>query len=68
MEAASLDVFWQEPLPATHPFWEHEKIDITPHVASLTNPKTVAPQIVENYWRMKKGDACLNEVSKEKGY
>lgn len=68
IEAASLDVFWQEPLPATHPFWEHEKIDITPHVASLTNPKTVAPQIVENYWRMKKGDAFLNEVSKEKGY
>jgi len=68
LEAASLDVFRQEPLPAKHPFWKHPKIDITPHVASLTNPKTVAPQIVENYWRMKKGKPLLHEVFREKGY
>lgn len=65
---ASLDVFLQEPLPFDHPFWNHKKIDITPHVASLTNPKTVAPQIIENYWRMKKGKALLHQVSQEKGY
>ena len=65
---ASLDVFEKEPLPENHPFWIHRKIDVTPHVASLTNPKTVAPQIVENYWRMKKGEQLLHEVSFEKGY
>lgn len=68
LKRASLDVFSQEPLPTSHPFWIHEKIDITPHVASLTNPKTVAPQIVENYWRIKNGQALLHEVSREKGY
>lgn len=68
LEAASLDVFRQEPLPAEDPFWRNLKIDITPHVASLTNPKTVAPQIVENYWRMKNGLQILHEVSREKGY
>ncbi|MBN1650066.1 MAG: glyoxylate/hydroxypyruvate reductase A [Bacteroidales bacterium] len=68
LSLASLDVFTQEPLAASHPFWKHKKIDITPHVASLTNPKTVAPQIVENYWRMKKGEELLYKVSREKGY
>jgi glyoxylate/hydroxypyruvate reductase A len=68
MKTASLDVFTEEPLPKNHPFWKHKKIDITPHVASLTNPKTVAPQIVENYHRMKKGKQILYEISREKGY
>lgn len=68
LKMASLDVFMQEPLASDHPFWKHKKIDITPHVASLTNPKTVAPQIVENYWRMKKGEQLLHKVSHEKGY
>jgi len=68
LSQASLDVFQQEPLAENHPFWTHPKIDITPHVASLTNPKTVAPQIVENYWRMKKGEQLLHEVSRVKGY
>lgn len=68
LKMASLDVFTQEPLASDHPFWKHKKIDITPHVASLTNPKTVAPQIVENYWRMKKGEQLLHKVSHEKGY
>ncbi len=68
IKTASLDVFENEPLPSSHPFWKHNKIDITPHVASLTNPKTVAPQIVENYWRMKNSEKLLHEVSREKGY
>ncbi|MCD6090335.1 MAG: glyoxylate/hydroxypyruvate reductase A, partial [Bacteroidales bacterium] len=63
LSMASLDVFTQEPLPSSHLFWKHKKIDITPHVASLTNPKTVAPQIIENYWRMKKGEQLLHKVS-----
>lgn len=68
LKMASLDVFSQEPLPENHPFWQHEKMDITPHVASLTNPKSVAPQIVANYKRMKNGEPLLNQVSIEKGY
>lgn len=68
LSLASLDVFQKEPLPNVHSFWMHPKIDVTPHVASLTNPKTVAPQIVENYWRMKKGQDLLHAVSKTKGY
>ena len=39
LAGAVLDVFHEEPLPLDHPFWENPKVTITPHVASLTNPK-----------------------------
>ncbi|AVR45480.1 glyoxylate/hydroxypyruvate reductase A [Christiangramia fulva] len=68
LSGAALDVFRKEPLPEDHPFWEHPKINITPHVASLTSPVSVVPQIIENYQRMLKGKALKNEVQKEHGY
>src|SRR5690606_40007538 len=34
LRGAIVDVFEQEPLAAEHPFWQHEKIVVTPHVAS----------------------------------
>ncbi|MEQ8425561.1 MAG: glyoxylate/hydroxypyruvate reductase A [Cyclobacteriaceae bacterium] len=68
LSGASLDVFSEEPLPSKSLLWSHPRVNITPHIASLTNPESVAPQIVENYYRMKKGEPLLNVVSKEKGY
>jgi glyoxylate/hydroxypyruvate reductase A len=68
LKGASLDVFQEEPLPDSHPFWEHDNIKITPHVASMTDPESVANQLLENYRRMKNGEALLNEVDVEKGY
>lgn len=68
LSGASLDVFSDEPLAKEHPFWKHAKINITPHIASLTNPKSVALQIIENYKRMKKNRPLLNVVSRNKGY
>ena len=63
-----LDVFHQEPLPAEHPFWQHPKIKITPHVASLTNRSSAAVLIADNYRRFKAGKQLANVVSLEKGY
>ncbi|MEM1121943.1 MAG: NAD(P)-dependent oxidoreductase, partial [Bacteroidota bacterium] len=68
LSGATLDVFEQEPLPAAHPFWQHPKIQLTPHVASMTNVKSTVAQMVENYQRMKDGRALLNVVSPKKGY
>lgn len=34
---AVLDVFEQEPLDPTHPFWDMENITITPHIAGVSN-------------------------------
>lgn len=68
LDGASLDVFREEPLPPQHPFWNHPKIHITPHNASLTDPDSVAPQILENYYRTLRGEALLNLVNREAGY
>jgi glyoxylate/hydroxypyruvate reductase A len=68
LSGACLDVFRQEPLPEAHPFWNHPRIAMTPHVASLTDPRAVAPQIVENYHRVRSGLAPLHVIDIEKGY
>jgi glyoxylate/hydroxypyruvate reductase A len=68
ISGASLDVFREEPLPSSHPFWEHPQIQITPHIASMTDPESVANQLLDNYERMKNGKALLNEVNTAKGY
>ncbi len=38
LSAAALDVFREEPLPQGHPFWQHPRILVTPHIAGTTNP------------------------------
>ncbi len=68
LSGASLDVFAEEPLPPGSLLWKHPRIHITPHIASLTNPDSVAPQIVENYHRMRRGDKLVNIVSRDIGY
>ena len=68
LDGASLDVFDEEPLPPGHPFWIHPKIQITPHNASLTAPESVAPQILENYYRTLRGKPLLNVVNRDEGY
>lgn len=68
LSGASLDVFRQEPLPKEHSFWRHQKIKITPHIASVTNPKTVVPQLLENFRNMKNNSPLNHLVSREKEY
>lgn len=65
---AYLDVFSEEPLPGSHPFWGREKITITPHIASLTDPDEIAELLVENYKRLLSGMPLLYEVDRNKGY
>jgi len=68
LSGATLDVFGEEPLPSGHPFWKHPHITITPHLASVTDPVSCAPQVLENYRRMETNSTLLNLVSREKGY
>ncbi|MFV8280138.1 2-hydroxyacid dehydrogenase [Christiangramia marina] len=68
LSGASLDVFREEPLPEEHPFWEHDRINITPHIASVTKPESVVPQIAENYDRMKENQDLKNKVELDRGY
>lgn len=68
LQAACLDVFCQEPLPAQHPFWSHPAVLITPHVSAVTDVSAVVEQIANNYRRSQRGEALLNPVDITRGY
>jgi glyoxylate/hydroxypyruvate reductase len=68
LDAAALDVFREEPLPATHPFWRHPRVRLTPHVAAATNPRTAAEEIAEDVRRMVAGSPPRHLVDMARGY
>jgi len=65
-----LDVFSTEPLPSKHPFWEHAKVFVTPHVSGVTHRfwGRETEFIVDNVDRYLKGRPLRNLVSSEVGY
>lgn len=68
LAGACLDVFREEPLPPDHPFWSHPKVFVTPHISSITDPVSVAPQVIENYNRARSGAPLLYAVELEREY
>ncbi len=68
LRGAIVDVFEQEPLAAEHPFWQHEKIVVTPHVASHAPMSVVVEQILENDRRLNLGLDLCHQVDVNKGY
>jgi glyoxylate/hydroxypyruvate reductase A len=68
LSRAILDVTDPEPLPAEHPFWTHPRVFVTPHVASMTQPDTAAPILLENIRRHRRGEPLRGVVDRAKGY
>lgn len=68
LENAVLDVFRQEPLPESHPFWGRENIVLTPHIASVTDPDEVSKLLIENYKRMLSGIELQHKVDRNNEY
>lgn len=66
--AATLDVFHEEPLPETHPFWRHPDVIVTPHIASMTSPQTAVAGILDQIDRHRAGRPFQNVVDLERGY
>jgi glyoxylate/hydroxypyruvate reductase A len=68
ISAAMIDVTDPEPLPAGHPFWSHQKVILTPHVASVTQPASAAQAVVENIRRYRAGLDPIGLVDRSRGY
>lgn len=66
--AATLDVFRIEPLPADHPFWAHEGITVTPHIAAATRAPTAARVVARNIALAEAGKPLLYQVNRTLGY
>ncbi|CAI1544553.1 Glyoxylate/hydroxypyruvate reductase A [Serratia grimesii] len=68
LAAATLDVFVNEPLPQTHPFWRHPRVTITPHIAAITLPEVAMDQIAANILALEAGQAPAGLVDVQRGY
>jgi phosphoglycerate dehydrogenase-like enzyme len=67
---AILDVFRQEPLPETHPFWKADGIIVLPHIGG-GHPKrdsVVAQLFVDNLGRFLDGKPLRETVDRAAGY
>lgn len=65
---ATLDVFRTEPLPASHPYWAHPRVTVTPHVAAETRPSSASVVVAENLRRLAAGEPLLHRVDRQAGY
>jgi glyoxylate/hydroxypyruvate reductase A len=68
MSAAVLDVCEPEPPPSDHPFWQHPRIWMTPHIASMTQPETAVDVVLENLRRHRAGEPLVGLVDRKRGY
>nr|WP_319394866.1 D-2-hydroxyacid dehydrogenase [uncultured Desulfobacter sp.] len=65
---AVLDVFNEEPLPDTHPFWGIPEILITAHTAAMSYPEDIASVFIGNYQRFHTGIPLKYPVDFDLGY
>jgi len=68
ISGAVLDVTETEPLPRSHPFWDHPRIILTPHIASSTRADSGARALIANIRRLQAGLPPDGEVDRNQGY
>ncbi len=65
---AVLDVFNEEPLPETHPFWDLENVIITPHISGPSIPEEITEIFLRNLERFEQGAELEGVVDLARGY
>jgi glyoxylate/hydroxypyruvate reductase A len=68
LAGAALDVFRTEPLPASHPFWGHPKVTVTPHTSARTLRDASVTQIAGKILALEQGKPVAGVVDVRRGY
>lgn len=65
---AVLDVFDEEPLPPSHPFWGLDNVVITPHISGPSTPAEIGPIFQDNLRRYLMGAPLRHVAERRRGY
>ncbi|WP_089173733.1 glyoxylate/hydroxypyruvate reductase A [Bosea sp. AS-1] len=68
LSSAMIDVLEPEPPAPEHPFWQHPRIVMTPHIASMTRPESGAAFVLETIERHRRGLPIEGLVSRSRSY
>ena len=68
IRAAVLDVFREEPLPESHPYWREPKVFVTSHTSAPTLDQFVAEAMSSNLERFLAGQDLHGTYDAKKGY
>lgn len=68
LAGATLDVFEEEPLPKNNAAWFHPKINVTPHIASISSMKNIVAYILYQVEKLENGEQPDNIVDLETQY
>ncbi len=68
LSGAVLDVTEPEPPPSGHPLWEHERVWLTPHIASSSEAEGGAAAVIANICRHRTGEALVGLIDRRQGY
>ena len=68
LSEAVLDVTEPEPLPDSDPLWDHPRVTLTPHIASMTQPDSAVEVVLQNIRRFHAGEPMTGLVEKARGY
>lgn len=68
LAGATIDVLREEPPPASHPFWNHPKITLTPHTSARTLRDDSVAQIAGKIRALQRGEPVAGVVDPKRGY
>jgi glyoxylate/hydroxypyruvate reductase A len=68
LAGATLDVCIDEPAKPDHPFWQHPKITLTPHIAATTLREDSVAQIAQKIQALERSEAISGVIHNERGY
>ena len=63
-----LDVFDEEPLAASSPFWAHPNVTVLPHISAPTDRQSAARVVADNIGRFRRGEHIPGVVDASRGY